>query len=286
MGGFTALPLYDSTHNVWQQQPSATTVYTAVAAYSLMTPNTPGDGSQQWPVREWVSTFTGSAVITLSVQLQQPKDMTGYSNDGLVARVFRNRVEQPILKTLGAQSGTLGTGIAVGPAVGSAGDFSLKTGTLTLALTAGDCLDFAIDPNTTANYDNVWFFVTISSTVSRVTVDFGAAQQVKSASGFLHGIAEGNPPLSSPPETTIDPLKPMIWRIPAIRALYDLVRGFAPDIPIHLVLSDLYLAEHPFPADPSLWVGPWADLPGFALWVKAKAAPFSGATNIYFDISH
>jgi uncharacterized protein (TIGR03437 family) len=266
-GSFIPLPFYDSTNFRWQQQATCCPPWIAVRAYSEMSTWTPANAPQQWPVREWTSTFTGPVLISLKVQRLSP---VGGTSDGIVARIYRNGRELPA------------AAISI-----KGDDFNSKLESVQLNdLSVNEILDFAIDPNDSDSNDYTYFSITVSSASTNVTVDFGAPKKVISAAGFLHGISVGgNPPVITPPvDTTIGPLSPRFWRIPADPALYQAVRSFsfAKDIPIHLILSDVY--GYPDPNNPSLWKPPSADFGAYETWVQSVAQQFKYAANVYFDV--
>jgi hypothetical protein len=69
---FQMLPVYDAQDGRWQQIPVGGTPppWTEVGAYSTMTPNTTEPAGTQYAVRRWVSSTTGTVLV--SGALSQP----------------------------------------------------------------------------------------------------------------------------------------------------------------------------------------------------------------------
>jgi hypothetical protein len=251
INSFTQLPTFNTSVNGWQHT-TCCPPWTTVASSSGMHPNGSEDGGEEWAVREWVSTFNGDVVI--SGQLN--KTDTNSNSTGVFGKIYVNH--SMIWNQFIA--GTDGVGISY---------------SIPITLHPGDVIDFALAPNGVDYNDGTHFSATIATLYSQVTVDFGVPLTTVSASGFLHAVT-GATPIGD-----ITPLQPKFWRIPAFLSSYQLVRSFAPAIPIHLNLSDVY----GYPGNNYNGKGaPWLNWTAFETFVRNTAAPLSGATNVIFDV--
>jgi xylan 1,4-beta-xylosidase len=251
VNSFTQLPVYDSLRNYWNQV-SCCPPWTIVGAFSSMHPNGTSTGGIQWAVREWISSYTGGVILSGNVH----KTDTNPASTGVFAYIYVNRIQ------IWTQfiAGTDGVGL----------NYSLP-----VTLHSGDVVDFALAANGIESNDSTYFSTTIATQHSPVNVDFNISPTTVSASGFLHAVTSGTP------VGYITPLQPKLWRIPANWSTYQLVRSFAPTIPIHLIVSDMI----GYPDSNYFGNGaPWLDFAAFETRVRAIAAPFSLATNVYFDI--
>jgi hypothetical protein len=126
INSFTQLPKYtlNAQQNFWQQTTFGPP-WTLVGASSEMHPNGAESGSEQWAVREWISTFSGIAIIGGRIF---KLDTSNPSSTGVYGRIYLNHSQ--IWNQFIA--GTDGTGVIY---------------SLSVVLQAGDVLDFALAPN-------------------------------------------------------------------------------------------------------------------------------------------
>jgi xylan 1,4-beta-xylosidase len=249
---FTQLPYFNSSQNEWMHT-TCCPPWTVVGSYSVMHPNGTDSGAEEWAVREWISTFNGPATISGKIY----KADTNPASPGVFGKVYVNHV----LLWNQFIGGTDGVGV---------------TYSLPVTLAAGDVIDFALAPNGADYSDSTIFAGTITSVYSPVSVDFAVPLATNSGSGFLHAITT-----TSPPAGDVTPLRPQFWRIPANLSLYQAVRSFAPTIPIHLNISDVY----GYPGNNYNGNGPpWTNFTAYETFVRNTVAPFQGATNVIFDV--
>jgi xylan 1,4-beta-xylosidase len=107
-----------------------------------------------------------------------------------------------------------------------------------------------------------------------VAADFGVSEAPKLRVGFLHNLSA-----SAPSDGLLVPLGPTAWRSNDASAPADRVRGLGASHTI--VLSDhwSYPARGWRPGGP-----PWAQLEGFAVWVRQFAQRYKGRGAFYWDI--
>ncbi|MGD0499640.1 MAG: hypothetical protein ABSC23_14530 [Bryobacteraceae bacterium] len=140
VNSFTQLPVYtlNSTQNFWQQTTFGLP-WTLVGAGSETSPNGADSGTVQWAVREWVSTFAGSAVI--SDRLFK-LDTSNPASTGVFGSIYLNHSQIWNQFIAGAD----GVGVSY---------------SIPVTLHAGDVLDFAVAPNGSDSNDSTEFSATI-----------------------------------------------------------------------------------------------------------------------------
>jgi len=126
VNAFTQLPTFDATDQRWEHTTFGPP-WTLVGASSTFHPNGADSGGEEWAVRRWMSTAAGSAKITGHLA----KADTNPASPGVYGRLYLNHglIYEHFL------AGTDGVGA----------DYSL-----TVTLHAGDIVDFAVAPNTSA----------------------------------------------------------------------------------------------------------------------------------------
>ena len=258
---FTTLPAYNSQNGTWQQT-TCCPPQTQVGANSFAQPNGANNGTEQWAVREWISSFSGP--IFVSGRLA--KIDINSNSTGAYGRIYLNH------KQMYNQfvSGTNYTGLT----------YSLK-----LTVSQGDVLDFALAPNGHDSNDLSLFSAIISSTSNTVEVDFAMQMPVHSASGFLFGLFDLNSPNPSlsPPNSVITPLQPKYWRVDPTRTWYQQVQAVAPNIPVDFLIPDGCSYG---PAQNYCGLGPpWLNFPAFQNKFQALLAPLAPAPpNAIFEV--
>jgi uncharacterized protein (TIGR03437 family) len=169
VSAFTQLPTYDAADFRWQHTTFGPP-WTVVAAGSGFHPNGSDSGTEEWAVRRWVSSVSG----TMKVTGHLAKTDTNPASTGVYGRIYLNH--KVIYEHFVA--GTDGTGV----------DYSL-----TETLNPGDILDFVVAPNGSESNDSTLFSSYVIATVSSVPP--GSAPSIAavvSAATGQAGVAPGS----------------------------------------------------------------------------------------------
>jgi len=145
--GFTLLPTYDSASQSWIESSGGQFYWTQIYAAGAHPQGTTTSGGrvpvEQWAVRRWTAADSGSYLVSFSVAKDGSR--TALFGNGVTGHVFANGAE--VFSQWIAPSDTVGA-----------------SGSVTVALAAGQSVDFALDPyQGDDRYDSTLFKATVSA---------------------------------------------------------------------------------------------------------------------------